>query len=117
MAEQEQTPGRSFLRLGEKQQTAVAAALTILATVIILCAVLGLAWAGATFPELVHGRDRLTRVHPKKSGAPVRQRVTTSLISCHRRLFFGHDSRTSADLPVSMRLIPARLRCKELGSP
>lgn len=39
-----------------------------------------------------------TPVHQKNSGALVRQRVMANLISCPRRLIFGHDSRTSADL-------------------
>jgi predicted PurR-regulated permease PerM len=44
----EENQGR-FLQLGQKQQATVATALTILAAVIIVCAVIGLGWVGATF--------------------------------------------------------------------
>ena len=57
-------------------------------------------------------------VHPKKSGAPVRQRVIASLISRCRRRSFGHDSRTSADQlgPSSPRRLDWRGRRGTWGS-
>ena len=41
--------GQRFLSLGDRQQTAVAAALTIIAVVVILTAVLGLGWLLSAF--------------------------------------------------------------------
>jgi predicted PurR-regulated permease PerM len=45
----DEPPRRSMLELSPRQQTAVGAALTILSAVIIVCAVLGLAWIAVMF--------------------------------------------------------------------